>query len=109
MKRRVSFIVLWTLAVAASASAFIVHLALRGRIVTAGYELGRAKEERRQLSETRKAMQTQIAAYKTPERVEGVARSLLGMDPPTSDRIIVLSPPNEVHGRVARITESTSP
>ena len=35
------FLILWTLAVLAATSAFILHLALRVRSVELGYELGR--------------------------------------------------------------------
>jgi cell division protein FtsL len=33
----------------------------------------------------------EAASYKTPERVETVARSLLGMAPPTDDRIVMMN------------------
>ena len=41
------FIVLWTLAVAATVGAFCVHLALRGRTVDLGYRLGKARASKR--------------------------------------------------------------
>jgi cell division protein FtsL len=63
---RPAFLPLWTIAVTATASAFVVHLALRGRTVQLGYDLGRARQE----------------------RVEIVARTLLGMEPPPPERIL---------------------
>ncbi len=42
-----SFITLWTLAIVAAVCAFVLHLALRGKTVALGYELGRAPPSRR--------------------------------------------------------------
>jgi cell division protein FtsL len=81
---------LWTLAVAATVSAFVVHLALRGRTVQLGYELGRARQEQAHLREVRRVLELESASYKTPERVEIVARTLLGMEPPPPERIVAL-------------------
>jgi cell division protein FtsL len=79
---------LWTLAVAAAVSAFVVHLALRGRTVQLGYELGRARQEQAHMREVRRVLELEAASYKTPERVEIVARTLLGMEPPPPERIV---------------------
>ncbi|MCL2448011.1 MAG: cell division protein FtsL [Polyangiaceae bacterium] len=92
-----AFLPLWTIAVAATVSAFVLHLALRGRTVELGYELGRARQEQARLREVQRVLELESATYKTPGRVEMVARSLLGMEPPPPDRIIVLSalPPEQ--------------
>jgi cell division protein FtsL len=86
-----AFIAVWTLAIVATVSAFVLHLALRGRTVSLGYELGRAKSEQGRLREVKRVLQVEAASYKTPERVEMVARTLLGMEPPAPDRIIPLT------------------
>lgn len=82
------FLVHWTLAVVACALAFVVHLAMRGRTVTLGYELGKARQEQARLREVKRVHELEAASYKTPERVEIVARSLLNMEPPGPDRIV---------------------
>jgi cell division protein FtsL len=89
---RPAFLPLWTLAVIATVSAFVVHLALRGRTVQLGYELGRARQEQAHLREVRRVLELESASYKTPERVEIVARTLLGMEPPPPERVIALPP-----------------
>ena len=89
MKQR-PFLALWTLAVIATVSAFVVHLALRGRTVDLGYKLGRARAEQARLREVKRVLELESASYKTPERVEIVSRSLLGMTPPAQDRIITI-------------------
>ncbi len=86
------FLTLWTLAIIATSSAFVVHLALRGRTVSLGYELGRARSEQARLREVKRVLQVEAASYKTPERVELVARTLLGMDPAPPERMLSLSP-----------------
>jgi cell division protein FtsL len=80
--------VLWTLAVAASTTAFITRLALRGRAVDLGFELGRVHGRIGRLREIKRVLELELSSYKTPERVELVARTLLGMTPPTVDRIL---------------------
>lgn len=93
------FLLNWTLAVIATCCAFVVHLAMRGRTVSLGYELGKARSEQARLREVKRVLELESASYKTPERVEMVSRSLLGMEPPTPDRIVTvggkLPPPDE--------------
>ncbi len=93
MKENRPFLLLWTLAVAASVAAFVVHLALRGRTVQLGYELGRARNEQARLREAKRVLELEAASYKTPQRVEVLARTLLGMQPPSPDRIVPMSAP----------------
>ncbi|HQY60892.1 MAG TPA: cell division protein FtsL, partial [Polyangiaceae bacterium] len=92
MKRSRTFLVMWTLAVLATASAFVVHLALRGRTVALGYEIGRSRAEQARLREVKRVLELESASYQTPERVEMVSRTLLGMEPPTPDRVVILAP-----------------
>lgn len=84
------FLVLWTLAVVAATTAFVVHLALRGKTVDLGYRLGLARNEQASLRETKRVLELEVASYQTPERIERVARSLLGMTPPPPERVIPL-------------------
>lgn len=86
--RKTSFVVTWTFVVMATVCAFIVHLALRGRTVSLGYELGRARAEQSRLREVKRVLELEVASYKTPERVEIVARTLLGMETPPPERIV---------------------
>jgi cell division protein FtsL len=91
VNRHHAFLPLWTLAVAAACAAFVLHLAMRGKTIALGYELGRARAEQARLREVKRVLQVEAASYKTPERVEIVARTLLGMEPPAPDRIIPLA------------------
>ena len=86
--RRASFVVTWTLVVMATVCAFVVHLALRGKTVSIGYELGRSRAEEARLREVKRVLELEVASYKTPERVEIVARTLLGMENPPAERVI---------------------
>src|SRR5690349_21785280 len=91
MRSQRPFLVLWTLAVAASVAAFVLHLALRGRTVELGYQLGRARGDQARLREIKRVLELEAASYETPQRVEMVARTLLGMQPPSADRIVPVS------------------
>jgi cell division protein FtsL len=86
-----AFVPLWTAAVVATVSAFVLHLALRGKTVALGYELGHARAEQARLREVKRVLQVESASYKTPERVEIVARTLLAMEPPQPSRVIPLA------------------
>ena len=88
-----AFLPVWTLAIAATVSAFVVHLALRGRTVQLGYELGHARQDQARLREVKRVLEVESASYKTPERVEIVARTLLGMEPPPPERIVPIAQP----------------
>ena len=107
LKRARIFLFNWTLAVIATASAFVVHLAMRGRTVSLGYELGKARNEQARLREVKRVLELESASYKTPERVEIVARSLLGMEPPGPERIVQVGhkvPAEEPEGKPAPAT-----
>ena len=91
MKRKHPFLILWTLAVAATVAAFVMHLALRGRNVELGYDLGKARGEQARLREVKRVLELEAASYETPQRVEVVARTLLGMQPPAADRIVPIT------------------
>ncbi len=89
MKQR-PFLALWTVAVIAAVAAFVVHLALRGRTVDLGSTLGKARTEQARLREVKRVLSLEAASYETPQRVEYVARTLLGMTPPPPERVIAL-------------------
>ena len=86
--RQRRFIMLWTLAVMATAAAFVVHLALRGKTVDVGYRLGKERTKQARLRETARVLELEVASYQTPQRVEMVARQLLGMTPPPPQKVI---------------------
>ena len=93
-----AFLPLWTLAIAASVSAFVVHLTLRGKTLQLGYELGHERQAEAHMREIKRVLELEAASYRTPERVEIVARTLLGMTTPSSDRIVSLEGGNRVVG-----------
>ncbi len=91
------FLALWILAVVSATAAFVLHLALRVRSVELGYELGRTHAHVARLREVEHVLELELASHKTPERVEFVARTLLGMGEASADRILPAGPlPREV-------------
>jgi cell division protein FtsL len=87
------FLALWTLAVVATVLAFVLHLGLRGRTVDTGYKLGKARKEQARLREVKRVLSLEAASYRTPQRVEMVARTLFAMTPPPPERVVVLKGP----------------
>jgi len=88
MKTDRIFLTLWVLAVGSATAAFVLHVALRVRAVELGYELGRTHAHVSRLREVKHVLELELASHKTPERVEFVARTLLGMSEPSADRIL---------------------
>ncbi|MEY2930619.1 MAG: hypothetical protein RL033_1368 [Pseudomonadota bacterium] len=83
-----AFLACWTMAVIAATAAFCVHLTVRVRAIELGYEMGRVHSQLTRLREVRRVLELEVASYETPERVDLVARTLLGMAPPGADRVL---------------------
>ncbi|MBM4364186.1 MAG: hypothetical protein FJ104_16020 [Deltaproteobacteria bacterium] len=92
MKRSRPFLVLWTLAVVAATAAFAVHLGLRMRTVEVGYDIGQRHAHLGRLREVKRVLELELASHETPERVELVARSVLGMAEPAPERMLPAGP-----------------
>ncbi|MBP9114612.1 MAG: cell division protein FtsL [Polyangiaceae bacterium] len=88
--REKRFVLLWSVSVVAMVCAFVTHLALRGRVVSMSYELGKARTEQIRLREMQRVLEVESSSLKTPERVEIVARTLLEMQPLAPERLITL-------------------
>ncbi len=87
---RPAFLPLWTLAVAATvARSSCTSRCAAARCSSATSSAGRGRS-RRDLREVKRVLELEAASYKTPERVEIVARTLLGMEPPPPDRIVAI-------------------
>ncbi len=100
------FLLLWTLTVAATSAAFILHLAIRGKTIALGYDIGRVRSEQAKLRETRRVLQVEVASYQSPERVDVVARTILGMEPAPPERTVNLPAMGEVaEGNRERLPE----
>lgn len=52
-----------------------------------GYELGRTHAKVARLREVKRVLELELASHEEPERVDLVARSLLGMSEPGKDRV----------------------
>src|SRR5262249_59513986 len=76
------------LATAPAPGALVLYLGLRVKSVELGYDLGRAHARVARLREVKRVLELELASHKTPERVDLVARNLLGMSEPTPDRIL---------------------
>ncbi|HET9953287.1 MAG TPA: hypothetical protein VFQ61_02220 [Polyangiaceae bacterium] len=114
MREERTFLALWVLAVAAATAAFVLHLGLRVRSVELGYELGRVHARVQRLREVKHVLEVELFSHKTPERVDFVARTLLGMSEPTPDRIRNAGPKpraDKLENAVTRATdeEETGP
>ena len=84
------FLMLWTVAVVATAASFVVHLTLRFETVRLGYDVGAARREQRHLLEARRLLSIEAATLGQPDRVEAVARGAFAMDQPRRPRIVTL-------------------
>lgn len=104
-----SFLALWTLAVLAATSAFVLYLALRVKSVQLGYDLGRVHARVARLREVKRVLELEVASYKSPERVDLIARTLFGMSEPSSNRILAAGPDPEPEHPPARAARGNQP
>jgi cell division protein FtsL len=81
-------IALWTVALLATAVAFVAHLTLRFENVRLGYEIGEARREQRELGAAKKLLSLEAATLTQPERVEAAARRTLRMDVAGPSRLV---------------------
>ncbi|HEY2028338.1 MAG TPA: cell division protein FtsL [Myxococcales bacterium] len=79
-----------TLACSFIALAALGHAYLRTRVTEEGYRLSRLSAESRELAREHEALQIRAAELKSPQRIEELARTKLGMAPPPLDRVVVL-------------------
>jgi cell division protein FtsL len=89
MKNR--FLALWTVAVLAAAVSLIVHLTLRFETVRLGYQVGEARRLQRELVDSQRLLTVEAATLRQPDRIESVARGMLGMEPAKPSQIISLT------------------
>jgi cell division protein FtsL len=109
MRRPRTFLVLWTLAVTAATSAFVLHLGLRVRTLELGYDLGRAHDHVARLREVKRVLELELATYQTPERIDLIARSLLGMQQPAAERVISAGKQPTVEEEQVSVAEGQAP
>ena len=88
VKRSRPFLVLWSLAVVASVAAFVLHLGCAAaRFSSATRWVGSATSKRDSVKPSA-CLELEVASFQNPQRVEMIAKTLLGMQAPTPDRII---------------------
>ena len=102
-KSRASFIMLWTAAVLATSAAFIVHLSMRFETIDLGYDVGAERREQRRLIEECRLLSLEAATLRQTPRIETVARGVLEMDQPTSDRIVPVDASREQRQTSGRV------
>lgn len=88
MKNR--FLSLWSVAVFATAAAFIVHLAIRFETVRLGYEVSEERDRQRELLQDRRLLSIEAATLRQSGRIETIARGSLGMEVPKPTRIMTV-------------------
>jgi cell division protein FtsB len=81
-------VILVVLSIAAAGSAFVTHLALRFQNVAIGYRVQSARDEAARLREQINQLNMRIAADRSPQALEQMGRSQLGMVEP--DRVTTI-------------------
>src|SRR5690348_9698277 len=72
------------------ASAMLLHAWVRTRVTEQGYALSRLSAEYRELTREHESLQLKAAELRSPQRIEDLARTRLGMSAPSIDRVVVL-------------------
>ncbi|HEY6911473.1 MAG TPA: cell division protein FtsL [Myxococcales bacterium] len=90
-----------TAACALLAGALLLHAGVRTLVTERGYRLSRLSAEYRELTSEHERLQIRAAELASPQRIEELARTRLGMGPPARDRMVVLVGGNPVASPVA--------
>ena len=69
---------------------FFVYLSSRLAFTQRGYDISGANAARAVLTEKNKRLRIELASLKSPERIERVAETELGLSYPTSKRIVLI-------------------
>jgi|GEM_PF-480157 len=72
------------------AGSALLHCWVRTRMTEEGYRLSRLSSEHQQLWREHEKLQLQAAQLKSPQRIEELARTRLGMGPAPVERTVVL-------------------
>jgi cell division protein FtsL len=76
------------LAIALLAAVGVVHVTSRVLVVKVGYELSKLDAEATALTRDNDRLKLELATLKSPAKLESVARTQLGMAPPSPSSII---------------------
>ncbi len=68
----------------------LAYVWLNVQTVNLSYDIAKAQKQKQELSEINKKLRIQLANLKSPERIEGVALSRLGLRPPEKGQIELL-------------------
>jgi len=68
----------------------LVYIWLNVQTTNLSYDIARAQKQKQELLEINKKLRIQLANLKSPERIEGVALTKLGLRPPERGQIELL-------------------
>lgn len=68
----------------------LIYIWLHVQEVNLGYDMAKAQKQKRELLETNKKLRIQLANLKSPERIEGIALTKLGLKTPEKGQIEIL-------------------
>lgn len=80
------------LAIALLAAVGVVHVTSRVLVVKVGYELSRLDQEATALTRDNDRLKLELATLRSPGQLESVARTKLGLVPPSAAAILHLAP-----------------
>lgn len=78
------------LCIALFAAVGIVHVTSRVMVVKVGYELSKLDSEQTALTRENDRLKLELLTLKSPSRLEGVARSRLGLQAPAAGSVVHL-------------------
>jgi cell division protein FtsL len=85
-----SLLAMWTVAVLATAAAFVTYLAVRFENVRLGYALDEGTREQKRLSEVLRMLSLEAQTLREHQRVQTIAQRALGMVPADRGSIIAV-------------------
>lgn len=72
--------------------AALLFVWMRVQVIQLGYEVSKIRRDTMQLREQKNILESEIAAQKSPQRLEEIAASIFGMRSPQGDEIVYVKP-----------------
>ncbi len=83
---------LYCVIIAIALSALLIYVWTRIRVVQHGYDVSRLTREAEDMVGQKSRLESEIAALKSPKRLESVARDSFGMRLPKGEEIVIIEP-----------------
>jgi cell division protein FtsL len=86
------FVIVWIITITIATGIFLLIVWYQHQVISLGYKLSKAQKQYQRLLNQRQALQTEIATFLAPDRLEKICRQRFNLTLPEKNQIIILRP-----------------